>query len=130
MESATLVEDIDHDQSILAENDAADLSTINRALKAIRAHLRMEVAYVSKFEANQSVFRAVDAPGLEEMIKVGDTHSLDDVYCRHILEGRLPELMPDTADEPFAAAMPITKAVPIGRHLSIPLKLSIRGMSI
>jgi hypothetical protein len=30
------------------------------------------------------------------LIKVGDTHALDDIYCNHILEGRLPELMPDT----------------------------------
>lgn len=124
MQSATLVEIVNHDQNDPHLNEAAHQDTINRALKAIRAHLRMEVAYVSKFDGNQSVFRAVDAPGLEEMIKIGDSHSLDDVYCRHILEGRLPELMPDTADIPLAASMPITTAVPIGRHLSIPLKLS------
>jgi EAL domain-containing protein (putative c-di-GMP-specific phosphodiesterase class I) len=49
--------------------------------------------------------------------------SLDDVYCRHILEGRLPELIADTATVPLAASMPITHAVPIGRHLSVPIRL-------
>ncbi|HWG05286.1 MAG TPA: EAL domain-containing protein [Beijerinckiaceae bacterium] len=95
---------------------------IRLALAAIRKHLGMEVAYISEFVENRSVFREVDAPGLEAMIKVGDSHSLDDVYCRHILAGRLPELMADTGDYAFAQAMPITHAVPIGAHMSVPIR--------
>jgi hypothetical protein len=97
--------------------------TVKRALQAIRSHLGMQVAYVSEFVDGRSVFREVDAPGLEALAKVGDSHSLHDVYCRHILEGRLPELIPDTAAEPVAAAMPVTKAVPIGAHMSVPIRL-------
>lgn len=99
-------------------------SVIDRALRAVRAHLGLQVAYVSEFVGNDSVFRAVDAPGLEALIKPGDVRSLDDVYCRHILAGRLPELIPDTSAEPIAAAMPITAMVPIGAHVSVPLRLS------
>ncbi|MGY6709594.1 MAG: sensor domain-containing phosphodiesterase [Rhizobiaceae bacterium] len=98
--------------------------TIQRALETVRKHLGMDVAYLSEFVGNDSVFRHVDAPGLEELIKAGDKRSLDEVYCRHILAGRLPELIPDTADEPLAAAMPITSAVPIGAHASIPIRLA------
>lgn len=97
-------------------------ASIDKTLETIRAHLGMEVAYLSEFIGDESVFRAVNAPGLEDLIKVDDRHSLDDVYCRHILEGRLPELIPDTADEPVAAAMPITAAVPIGSHMSLPIR--------
>jgi EAL domain-containing protein (putative c-di-GMP-specific phosphodiesterase class I) len=104
---------------------------VKRSLQAIRAHLGMEVAYVSQFVGDRTVFREVDAPGLEAMIKVGDSHSLDDVYCRHILEGRLPQLIADTSAEPLAMAMPITHAVPIGKHMSVPIRLpdgSVHGM--
>ncbi len=104
---------------------------IHRMLSSVRQHLGMEVAYVSEFVENDSVFRTVDAPGLEDMIKPGDKRSLDDVYCRHILAGRLPEVMPDTSRFPLAASMPITQAVPIGSHMSVPVKLrdgSIYGM--
>lgn len=83
----------------------------------------MEVAYFSEFVDGQSVFRRVDAPGLEHLIKPGDSRSLDDVYCNHILAGRLPGLIPDTAQEPLAVAMPITGAVPIGSHASLPIRL-------
>jgi GAF domain-containing protein len=104
---------------------------VGRALQAIRSHLGMEVAYVSEFVGDRTIFREVDAPGLENIIKVGDSYSLDDVYCRHILEGRLPQLIADTADEPVAMAMPITQATPIGKHMSVPIRLpdgSVYGM--
>ena len=96
---------------------------IQDALAAIRQHLGMEVAYFSEFVDGRSVFRRVDAPGLEHLIKAGDSQSLDDVYCNHILEGRLPELIPDTSRFPLAVSMPITAAVPIGSHASIPVRL-------
>ena len=106
-------------------------SILKRSLQAIRAHLGMEVAYVSEFVGARTVFREVDAPGLEHVIKVGDSLSLDDVYCRHILEGRLPHLIADTSKEQVAMAMPITHATPIGSHMSVPIRMpdgSVYGM--
>ena len=93
-----------------------------RAGRRCAAHLNMDIAYLSEFVDGRSVFRAVNAPGREETIKVGDSVSLDDVYCQHILEGRLPELIVDTADEPLALGLPITAAAPIGSHVSIPIR--------
>lgn len=97
-------------------------SLVKRSLEAVRAHLGMDVAYVSEIVGDDSVFREVDAPGLEHLAKPGDVRSLEEVYCRHILEGRIPELIPDTAAVPLAAAMPITRAVPIGSHVSVPIR--------
>ena len=94
-----------------------------RTLEAIRTHLGMEVAYVSEFKDDTSLFKAVDAPGLEGVIKPGDSQPLDDIFCRHILAGRLPEVMPDVAKEPFAMSLPIMQRVPIGAHLSVPIRL-------
>ena len=105
---------------LTAANNSPD--SVKLALEAIRKHLGMEVAYISEFVGNNSIFREVDAPGLEALIKVGDSRSLDDVYCRHILAGRLPELMADTADHELAVSMPITQAVPIGAHMSVPVR--------
>jgi EAL domain-containing protein (putative c-di-GMP-specific phosphodiesterase class I) len=98
-------------------------STVQWAIEAVRSHLGMEVAYVSEFVGNDSVYRYVDAPGLEHLIKPGDSRPLDEVYCPHIVAGRLPELIPDTSREELAMSMPITHAVPIGAHVSVPLRL-------
>ncbi len=107
----------------VTSEQSTNTAIVQRALEAIRQHLDMEVAYVSRFVGNRSVYREVDAPGLEAVIKPGDSHSLDDVYCKHILEGRLPQLIPDTSELAFAMAMPITAAVPIGAHVSVPIVL-------
>ncbi|MDB5510088.1 MAG: diguanylate phosphodiesterase domain with sensor [Hyphomicrobiales bacterium] len=96
-------------------------SPVARALQLMRSHLGMEVAYVSEFVNDRSVFREVDAPGLEALIKVGDSQSLDDVYCRHILAGRLPQLIPDTSQEPICVSLPITEAASIKSHISVPI---------
>lgn len=104
---------------------------VRTALASLRTHLGMEVAYVSEFVGNNSVFREVDAPGLEDVIKPGDERSLDDVYCRHILAGRLPELIPDTSANAFCQTLPITRDSHIGAHMSVPITMqdgSIYGM--
>jgi EAL domain-containing protein (putative c-di-GMP-specific phosphodiesterase class I) len=104
---------------------------VARMLASVRRHLGMEVAYISEFVGDRSVFQVVDAPGLEALIKPGDARSLDDVYCRHILAGRLPEMMPDTARFPLALSLPITHGTPIGAHASVPLRMadgSVYGM--
>ncbi len=119
--------DFDAGASRLGAPESETDDPLQSALSAIREHLGMEVAYLSEFVDGRSVFRCVDAPGLEHLIKVGDSNSLEDVYCNHILEGRLPEMIPDTAEEPIAAALPITKAVPIGSHMSIPIRLADGG---
>jgi EAL domain-containing protein (putative c-di-GMP-specific phosphodiesterase class I) len=107
-----------------AAGDADTPTGHNRILEAVRSHLGMQVAYVSEFVGDRTYFRAVDAPGLEQVIKAGDSMSLDDVYCRHILEGRLPEIIPDTAEVPFAKNIPLTQAMGIRAHISVPLKLA------
>lgn len=94
---------------------------VDAALETVRRHLGMEVAYLSEFVGEETVFRAVSAPGLEALIKPGDARPLDSVYCRHILAGRLPRLIRDTGAEPVAEAMEITRAVPIGSHVSVPV---------
>ncbi len=105
-----------------APTPPAGATLAHRSLEAVRRHLGMDVAYLSEFVGDETIFREVDAPGREALIKVGDSLPLEQVYCRHILAGRLPELMPDTHANAFALALPITAQVPIGAHVSVPIR--------
>lgn len=96
--------------------------TITAALDFVRTHLDMEVAYLSEFVGDDLVFRAVSAPGFEDMVQVGGAIPLEQVYCRHILAGRLPELIPNTGDEPLCQDIALTHAVPIKAHVSVPIR--------
>ena len=95
---------------------------VKRALQAIRSHLGMH-AYISEFVNDRAVLREIDAPGQEVLINVGDSYSLADVdYC-HIIERRLPEIIPDMSREPLAKAVPISKAISCGARVSVPILL-------
>jgi hypothetical protein len=78
------------------------------SLAFVRTHLAMDIAYVSEFVGDEIVFRAVSAPGFEDSIAVGGTRPLKSGYCHHIVAGRLPELIPDTANEPLTQTIPVT----------------------
>jgi EAL domain-containing protein (putative c-di-GMP-specific phosphodiesterase class I) len=112
-----------HDKVRRGAESAHSDELIKRALVAIRTHLGMDVAYVSQFETDRTVLRVVDAPGREHIIKPGDWRPADESYCRQILEGRLPQVIPDMAAEPVAAAMMLTRAIPVGRHMGVPICL-------
>ncbi|MEO0635703.1 MAG: EAL domain-containing protein [Pseudomonadota bacterium] len=111
--------------------EAAASDVIQQALETVREHFDMEVAYLSEIVGQTSVFRSVSAPGLEDMAHVGTEMPMEAVYCQHIIEGRLPKLIPDTAEVPFTATIPITSQLPIGAHMSIPVRRndgSVYGM--
>ena len=119
------------DRRDATEVDDTQDAVIDGALASVREHLGMPIAYLSEFVGERTVFRNVSAPGLADLIKPGDSRSLDEVYCRHILAGDLPQLIPDTAAEPLARSLPITEAAPIGSHVSLPIERadgSVYGM--
>jgi len=96
---------------------------LNRVLQAIRAHLGMDVAFISEFAGGRRVFRQMDAAVGNAPMRVGDSDPLEDGYCQRVVDGRLPELIPDTSAVPEALSLPVTTTLPVGAHLSIPIRL-------
>jgi EAL domain-containing protein (putative c-di-GMP-specific phosphodiesterase class I) len=96
---------------------------VDRVVHAIRDHLDMDVGFVSEFRKSDRVFRHVDAREAAP-IKPGDVLGLEHGYCQRVVDGRLPELIPDTQELPAAKILPETAAVPIGAHLSVPIRLA------
>lgn len=113
-------------------SDDEDAESIaQRALHSVRRHLNMEVAYLSEFVGDDIVFRLVDAPGLEDLVKVGDRMPQDQTYCHLIVDGRLPELIQNAHDHPLARTLAVTDSVPIRAHVSVPIRRrdgSVYGM--
>lgn len=117
--------------SVNLANAAVTHDIITETIRSMRTHLGMEIGYLSEFVDDQLIFRAVDAPGLEHLVKPGDVRALSETYCKHILAGGLPQLMSDALEVPLAAAMAVTREVPIRAHISVPIERrdgSIYGM--
>ncbi|MGH9154185.1 MAG: sensor domain-containing phosphodiesterase, partial [Acidimicrobiales bacterium] len=94
------------------------------ALRAIRRHLGMDVAFLSEFVDGRRVFRAVDAAGADPPVRVGEGGPLEESYCQRVVDGRLPELIHDARAVPAAAELPATHSLPVGAHLSVPVRLA------
>jgi EAL domain-containing protein (putative c-di-GMP-specific phosphodiesterase class I) len=93
------------------------------ALRAIRTHLGMDVAFVSEFTDGQRIFRHVDAAADDGPVRAGEGGPLEESYCQRVVDGRLPELIPDACALPAALELPFTAVLPIGAHLSVPIRL-------
>lgn len=91
-------------------------------LRAVRAHLGMDIAFVSEFVGEQRYFRH-DSRQDQTLLRVGDVRPLDDDYCLRVVQGRLPELIVDATRVPEAMALSMTTIAPIGSHLSVPIRL-------
>ena len=110
----------DYDETL---RQGGALATIDRALKTLRRHLKMDVAFVSRFMAEHRLLRNVDSAAYPAAVQAGDLMALDDGYCLKVVKGLLPRLIPDTSKCPEALAIEATHALPIGSHISVPLTL-------
>ncbi|WP_228536140.1 sensor domain-containing phosphodiesterase [Noviherbaspirillum malthae] len=92
-------------------------------LAAIRRHLKMDVAFISEFSEGKRVFRQVDPQTADNPVQPGAGDPLEASFCQRVVDGRLPELIPDARLNPVAAALPPTHALPVGAHLSVPIRM-------
>ncbi len=113
-------------EMLVATTDTAD-SEIDQAvpevLKLVRDKLKMDVVFVSEFANGRRVFRFVDTPPDQPVIAPGGSDPLQDAWCQRVVDGRLPQYIPDAQTLPASA--PLVKALPfpIGTHLSVPIVL-------
>ena len=101
--------------------EAADHAggVIGDLLRAVREHFGMDVAFVSEFTGGQRVFRFVDA-GAQDLVVVGAGDPLDSTYCKHIVDGALPAIIPDVGAESAVSELGL-RSEGIGSHLGVPI---------
>ncbi|WP_279483171.1 EAL domain-containing protein [Aureimonas sp. SK2] len=99
------------------------LDDIPMMLRLVRQNLGLDVAFIGEFTGGRRVFRHVDAaaPG---PVREGGSDPLEETYCAQVVDGQLPELIPDTTVVALAQRMPVTRELPVGSHLSVPIRLS------
>ena len=122
--------------TIEGDKAAAQLSTLSEItserppepirgiLEAAKEELGMEVAFVSEFAHQRLIFRELvgdaDSFGWEE----GESVALDDTFCRLLLEGRLPNAIPDAKADRRVRFLHITGKADIGSYVGAPIRFS------
>ena len=69
--------------------------TIEHMLRDVRKALDMDVAFVSKFDADQLVFRKLEGDAESFGWQEGESFPIDESYCNRVLDGRIPQVVPD-----------------------------------
>jgi EAL domain-containing protein (putative c-di-GMP-specific phosphodiesterase class I) len=95
---------------------------IERILSLARAALDMDVAIVGSFEED-FVVQAVDGEHEWFGIERGQHVPHGQTYCRRMIEGELPHLVCDAANDERTADLPITREAGIGAYVGVPIRL-------
>ncbi len=114
---------IDKNQHDLEEVGLTQL--IQHVLCVVRCSIGMDFGFVSEFDGGLRIFRYVD--GCLANIRPGDGSPLAESYCYYIVKGEMPALLRDALEDPIAASLPATKELPVGAHVSVPIRLSDGG---
>jgi GAF domain-containing protein len=96
--------------------------TIEDMLRDVRETLQMDVAFVSQFSGDQLVFRAVE--GDTESFGWQEGFPIDESYCKRVLDGRIPQVVPDAKREDATKDLRVTSEADIGSYAAVPLVLS------
>ena len=111
---------------LVATADQADPSidaSVTEVLRMLRDRLKMDVVFVSEFIDGQRVFRFVDSADGNAPMAAGDGNPLEESYCKRVVDGRMPELVPDASAVAQDLGLPPT-GIQVGAHLSTPIVLT------
>jgi EAL domain-containing protein (putative c-di-GMP-specific phosphodiesterase class I) len=95
---------------------------IERILSLARAALDMDVALVGSFDSD-FVVQAVD--GEQEWFGIDAGMRIDpaETYCQRMIQGELPHLVRDTAEDERTADLPLTREAGVGAYVGVPIRL-------
>ncbi len=96
--------------------------TVHRVLELARSFLGMEVAWVSDLQAEAQVVTHVEADRSDRLPRIGARYTLADSYCLRVLDGRLPQVIPDTEADPVARDLVATRDLAIGAYVGVPVR--------
>ena len=97
---------------------------IEYMLRDIREALQMDVAFVSQFSEDQLVFRAIEGDAESFGWQEGESFPIDESYCKPVLDGRIPQVVPDAKREDATKDLRVTSEADIGSYCAVPLVLS------
>lgn len=101
---------------------AAGGPAIRRLLEVALRQLGTQVVFLSSVAQGRRTVQL--AVGEHPSIRSGWSDPLDDTYCQRIVDGRLPEVVPDARHDPRTADLPATQTLSIGSYLGVPVALS------
>jgi EAL domain-containing protein (putative c-di-GMP-specific phosphodiesterase class I) len=99
----------------------ADAVEIRAIVSAAREHLGMDVAFIGEFHEGVRINRFIECGEMTPPMTDKSETLLEETYCRRIVAGEMPELMPDVSAVPAAQALAVTHKLRIGAYIGVPI---------
>jgi response regulator RpfG family c-di-GMP phosphodiesterase len=106
----------------LASGHAPD--AVNHTLALAREALGMDVAFVSRFAGDRMEFRALEGDSESFGLREGGGVPLEGTFCKRVVEGSLPNVVPDAESDGRVSGLDVTREAGIGSYVGVPLRLS------
>lgn len=116
--------DVRISELLVATPDAADpllAPQVQQVLSLLRERMHMDLAFVSEFEGGRQVLRRIDQAD-DLHIPEGHVNALEDSWCKHVVDHRIPELVPDMQALVDQGTVP-AGGMQVGTYMSTPVVL-------
>ena len=100
-----------------AEQQVADL------LRTAKSSLQISVAFLTRMDGTTQHLEVVES-SIPFLFKEGVTQKQDTTFCQAILDGKLPNVLPDVKQFPLAMTLPASRIPRIRSYVSVPVVLS------
>ena len=101
---------------------AQESDVVERALAAARERLKMDASYVTTMDTQAQTINAVlGEPSVVNLLQ-GAVVPLEHTFCRRMLDGEIPNVVPDTRAEP--AIRDLDGARAFRSYIGVPVRLS------
>ena len=112
----------DYDDLLQKLEAAQESDVVEQALAAAREHLGMDAAYVTTIDSrNQTIQAILGEPAVAERYQ-DSVIPIEQTYCVRMLNGDIPNVVPDTRAQPALHDLPATRE--IGAYVGVPVRLS------
>jgi GAF domain-containing protein len=95
--------------------------TIEGLLATVRESLEMDVALITEFAGEQLIFRTLEGDAESFGWGRGKGIPLNESYCKRVLDGRLPNVIPDAKSEDRTRDLWVTSEANIGSYVAVPV---------
>lgn len=103
-------------------NDEADV--VGNALRAVIDFCGLGLAYVSEFHDGSQWIRRTLGDAAPVVVPLDEAIPLESSYCQRVVDGRLVNVVPDTALDEVVCGLPSTVSAGVRAYAGAPIRLS------
>jgi GAF domain-containing protein len=101
---------------------AQENDVVEQALSAARDHLGMDASYLTTIDSRNQTIHAVITDDQDVKRYQGTVFPVEQTFCMRMLNGEIPNIVPETAAEPAISHLPA--AAQFHAYIGVPVKLA------